>query len=89
MQENAFQVPTLPVFPRKAFVYCDFPAFICTFLALKTGSFVITDSDDGVQKTPCLLALTEFMCLDVLKRSEIEEHLKVEVKHTLTWTIVP
>lgn len=84
MQENALQLPTLPAFPRKGFVYCDFPAFICTFLALKTGSLVITDSGEGAQKTASLLALTEYLCLDVLESSEAEEELEVEVKCTLT-----
>lgn len=67
MQENAFQVPTLHAFPRKGFVYCDFPAFICTFLALKTGSLVITDSGEGVQKAACLLTVTEYLCLDCIR----------------------
>jgi len=75
MQENALQVPTLPALPRKGFVYCHFPAFICTLLALKTGSLVITGSGEGVQKTACLLALTEYLCLDVVESSEAEEEL--------------
>lgn len=83
-QEKAFQVPTPPAFPGKGFVYCDLPAFICTFLALKTGSLVIADSSEGVQKTSCLLALTKYPYLNLLQSSEVKENLKVEVKCTLT-----
>lgn len=83
MQENVFQVPTLPAFPRKSSVYCDFSAFICAFLALKTGSRVINDSGEDT----CLLSLSEYLCVDELESSEAEEKLKMEAKHTLTWTV--
>lgn len=77
MQENVFQVPTLPAFPRKSSVY---PAFICTLLALKTGSHVINDSGEDT----CLLSLREYLCADELESSETEEKLKTEAKHTFT-----
>lgn len=84
MQENVFQVLTLPAFPRKSSVYSDFPAFICTLLALKTGSHVINDSGEDT----CLLSLSEYLCVDELESSKAEEKLKMEAKHTLTWTLV-
>lgn len=80
MQENAFQVHTLPAFPRKGFVFDDFPAFTCILLAQKTRRLVVTDSGEVVENTDCSLSLMEYLWLDVLGSSETEQTLKLEAK---------